>query len=260
MIERLERELARWEAQGRVATLWLRDDDATEDGPLLRRLLALADACAVPVAIAAIPGGLDPSLRFAIDAFVRVTVVQHGYAHRNHAPPGERHCELGGRDIRCVLDELESGRSVLANAFGERFAPILVPPWNRIDEALLPHLADAAFDGLSRFGARRARFAAAHLPQVNTHVDLVAWRGDRAFIGAEAALTGIVGHLAARRAGACDPDEPTGLLTHHGVLGGDALGFLRDVLEATARHRAARWLAVDEVFANAAAVTCARSA
>jgi hypothetical protein len=41
------------------ATLWWRDDDAERDSPQLRRLLAIARAHRVPIAIAAIQDGAD---------------------------------------------------------------------------------------------------------------------------------------------------------------------------------------------------------
>ena len=151
----LDRELDRWEALGRRATLWLRDDDACSDSPALRRLFAIAGEHAVPVTIAAIAATADSTLVDALGVCDEATVVQHGYAHRNHAPPGERSAELGdGRDVRARLDELYRGRARLAQAFRERFAPILVPPWNRAGDALLPHLAAGGVGGRTRVGPR----------------------------------------------------------------------------------------------------------
>ena len=255
----LDRELDRWEALGRRATLWLRDDDACSDSPALRRLFAIAGEHAVPVTIAAIAATADSTLVDALGVCDEATVVQHGYAHRNHAPPGERSAELGdGRDARARLDELYRGRARLAQAFRERFAPILVPPWNRAGDALLPHLAAAGFAGLSRFGPRATRDAAPGLAQVNAHVDPIAWRRDRAFIGADATLERMTAHLAARRSHACDPDEPTGLLTHHLVLADAAFDFVDELLRHVRLHRAAVWLGAAQAFAlqPAAVISC----
>ena len=44
----------------------------------------------------------------------------------------------------------------LEQAFGRRFAPVLVPPWNRIDEAVIERLPGAGFSGLSTFGPEAA--------------------------------------------------------------------------------------------------------
>jgi len=148
---------------------------------------------------------------------------------------------------------------VLAQAFGERFVPVLVPPWNRVGDALLPHLPAAGFAGLSCFGPRPSRDAAPGLAQVNAHVDPIAWRRHRAFIGADAALERIVAHLAARRAHACDADEPTGLLTHHLAFTGAAFDFVDDLLRHTRPRRAAVWLDAAHAFAlRPEALICCR--
>ena len=255
----LVRELDHWKALDRPATFWLRDDDACRDTPPLRRLFAIASARAVPITLAAIAASADSTLVDALAGCNEATLVQHGYAHRNHAPPGERSAELGdGRDVHARLDELCRGRARLAQAFGERFAPILVPPWNRAGDALLPHLPPAGFAGLSRFGPRATPDAAPDLPQVNAHVDPIGWHRARAFIGADAVLERMTAHLAARRLRACDADEPTGLLTHHLVFADAAFDFVDELLGRTRRHRAAVWLDAAQAFARkpAAVISC----
>ena len=245
----LDRELDHWEALGRRATLWLRDDDASADSPALRRLFAIASEHAVPLTLAAIAATADSTLVDALGVCDEASVVQHGYAHRNHAPAAQRSAELGdGRDLNVRLDELRRGRARLEQVFGERFLPILVPPWNRAGDALLPHLPAAGFAGLSRFGPRPARDAAPGLVQVNAHVDPIAWRRDRAFIGPDAALERIVTHLGARRAQACDADEPMGLLTHHLAFVGAAFDFVDELLRHTRLHHAAVWLDAAQAF------------
>ena len=255
----LERELDRWQAQRRQAAFWLRDDDACRDSPALRRLLAIAGEHAVPVAVAAIPASVDATLVDALTANDEATIVQHGYAHRNHALPGERSAELGdGGDLHARLDELVRGHERLASAFGARFTPILVPPWNRAGDGLLRHLAPAGFVGVSRFGPRAAPEAAPGLPQVNTHVDPIGWRRDRRFIGAGEALERLVAHLRARRENACDANEPTGLLTHHLAFDDAAWDFVDGLLNATRAHPAAAWLDVRHAFAapESVAISC----
>ena len=258
----LARELDAWNAQGRRATLWLRDDDACADSPALARLTKLVRKHAVPVAIAAIPAVLEATLVAALRDCREATVVQHGFAHRNHAAAGERSAELGdGRDVRVRVDELRGGRERLEGAFGNRFVPILVPPWNRAGETLLPQLRGAGFAGLSRFGARAAPEAAPGLPQTNAHVDPIAWRRDRGFIGSDAAFARVVLHLRARRESTCDADEPTGILTHHLAFDDGAWGFVDAVLDCTTRHPACAWLDARRAFTlDDAAATCARSA
>ena len=132
--DRLERELDAWAAERRQATLWWRDDDAVAATPSLDRLLRLSERHGIPVALAVIPALAEQGLADALAQVGPVTVLQHGFAHRNHAPPGMRALECGGAPpLGQVAAELRRGRDRLALLFGARFLPVLVPPWNRID-------------------------------------------------------------------------------------------------------------------------------
>lgn len=256
----LDAELDAWTALRRVATLWLRDDDACHDSPELRRLLAIAAAHQVPLALATIPALLDPGLPVGFADAGCVTIVQHGFAHANHAPPGERSAEFGAhRDPRTVHDELARGRDVLARVFASRFVPVLVPPWNRIADDLLPALNGLGFTGLSRFGPRKRDVPSPGVREVNAHVDPIAWRRDRRFIGAASVVERLVSQLRARREHACDTDEPTGLLTHHLVFDAAAWEFLDALFAHTRRHAAVQWQDVAHAF-GAARATSVRSA
>lgn len=208
--------------------------------------------------MATIPALLEESLVDRLRQAPAVTILQHGYAHRNHARPGERNWELGDhRPVETVVGELENGRAELARRFGARFVPVLVPPWNRIDARVVDRLSAAGFVGLSTFGPRTAAQPASALVQCNTHVDLIAWRRGRLFIGADAAIERLVAHLRARREATVDPVEPTGVLTHHLDLGRDAWEFLADLIARTNAHGAATWIAAATAFGP---VTSVRSA
>ncbi|HEX4885296.1 MAG TPA: polysaccharide deacetylase family protein [Casimicrobiaceae bacterium] len=249
----LAAELDRWRADGREATLWWRDDDAVAATPALARLLGLASQHAVPLALAVVPAGLDASLVEAVAGAATGAVVQHGYAHRNHAAAGAKACELGGaRRVDAAAAELAAGRQRLEAAFGPRFVPVVVPPWNRIDPALVPRLPALGYAGLSTFGARTAREAAPGVVRCNTHADPIRWREGRTFVGADAGLAQVAAHLAARRTGAADPDEPTGLLTHHLVFDDAAWTFVDVLLRSTSGHPSARWIDAREAFAISA--------
>jgi hypothetical protein len=247
--QRLDDELRAWQQAGRTARLWLRDDDAGSDSPALRRLLRIADTHRVPVCVAAIPDDADRSLVDVIGRAPLADVAQHGYAHRNHAPPGARSTELGAeRDVQMRIDELRLGRERLRELFAARFVPVLVPPWNRVGDDLVPHLARAGFAGLSRFGPRRAAEPAPGLHEVNAHVDPIAWRRDAAFVGDASALDRLVRHLSDRREGRCDADEPTGVLTHHLAFSDAAWRFLDALLARTCAHPAVEWCGVRSCF------------
>ena len=67
-------------------------------------------------------------------------------------------------------------------------------------------------------------------------------------MGTEVALKLALDHLADRRLGRADGDEPTGLLGHHLVHDDGAWEFIAAFIDATAGHEAARWLDLDTAF------------
>jgi hypothetical protein len=119
----------------------------------------------------------------------------------------------------------------------------LVPPWNRIAAALIPRLSDLGFAGLSTFTPRNAAEPAPGLWQINSHVDLIDWRNGRRFIGEVDAAARMAEVLGAQRLSATDPDEPTGLLSHHLVMPDEAWGFLSTLFALTNEHPGVRWCA-----------------
>jgi hypothetical protein len=239
-------ELARWREDRLVPTLWWRDDDAGEPSAALDRLLAEAGRSRLPLALAVIPALAGPALADRL-AGETAAVLQHGYAHVNHAPAGAKKAELGAdRPLAAVLEELRRGARRLARLFGARFRRILVPPWNRIDPEVAAALPAEGYAGLSTYRPRRGASAAPGLAVANTHVDIVDWQ-DRCFLGTESALRLTIDHLAARRDGLVDRTEATGLLTHHAVHGADAWTFVERWV-ATLAEGGARFLSADELF------------
>lgn len=240
----LQRELDRWAEAGQAATLWWRDDDAAAVTPALVRLLGLAEGHGLPLALAVVPARAEDGLPHVVRPHARACVLQHGYAHCNHAPAGGRACEFNpGRPLAEVRTELGRGRARLQTLFGARALAVLVPPWNRIDPALLVELPAQGLKGVSTFRARASAEPVVGLRQVNCHVDLIDWKG-RCFAGADKVLGELSEHLAARRTGSADAGEPTGVLTHHLALDEDGWAFLDELLRCTRSHPGARWVDV----------------
>jgi hypothetical protein len=227
-------------------TFWWRDDDAGRDHPRLAALLDLADARAVPVALAVVPSWLEDACAERVRRSPSTTVLQHGVAHADHAARPAKKVELGGAVDRGLLRrELERAGGHLAAAFAERFLPVLVPPWNRIAPDLVAALTGLGFSGLSVFGPRRPEQAAPGLRQVNTHLDLVAWReGGRPLTLAESTerLAGLVR--------ACS-DEPIGILSHHLLMDRAALAALDRLLALVQDHPRGRLAAAAALFGEA---------
>ncbi len=247
----LARELDAWAAAGRTASFWWRDDDATQTTQALDRLLALRAKAKAPLAIAVIPGRAQPDLAERLAREADVAVLQHGWLHLNHAPPGAPKAELGAhRPSAFVLGELSRGQLALDRLFGRAWLKVLVPPHNRIAPEVARGLPLAGYCGLSTYNARQSEIRG--LIQVNAHIDIMNWT-TRAFAGVENALTLALRHLGAKRTGSADADEPTGLLTHHLAHDGPAWDFTAAFLARVGAHPAARWSAVPALFPLAGA-------
>ena len=202
--------LDRAQDAGQPIRVWLRDDDAVSVTPALARLRELCTAYELPVLLAVIPAGADDALGHWVAETPAVHPCQHGYAHTNHAAAGRRACELGGdRPAATVMADLAAGRRRLQALFGARLSDILVPPWNRIDPGLIPHLPGLGFSALSVFGPPPDEPDG--IARLNADLDIIDWRNGR--VGRTE--DDLAGKLAALIAAHRPLSRPIGLLTHH---------------------------------------------
>ncbi len=223
---------ALWAAadRGHPATFWLRDDDASVPSARLETLLAMTGRHAVPVTLAVIPARSGQALADRLAGDPGISVAVHGWAHRNHAGPDEKKQELGPhRPVQTVLDDLARGLRHLQALHGSQFVPVLVPPWNRIHPDVVQGLSGLGYAALSVFGPEKP----APLRVLNTHVDLIDWRGSGRAKDGDTLLAEIV--LALRR------DAPVGLLTHHLIHDAGAWAAVERLLALTSGPGGARW-------------------
>ncbi|PSC04624.1 glycosyl transferase family 28 [Alsobacter soli] len=246
--DRLDRALARLHAAGLRLDVWWRDDDCVAPSPALDRLLALSARHSAPVALATIPATVEPALAPILARHRLACVLQHGYAHANHAPPEAKKQELGYAPTALVVAELEFGRERLEALFGERFLPILVPPWNRIAPDVTRELQRIGVRGLSTFKRRESAWAAPGVYVANTHLDPIDWRGSRGLADVAGLVCSLAAHAADLAEGRADPEEAYGLLTHHLVHDGWIWRFLEDLLGRLAVSPAARFVSAREAF------------
>jgi hypothetical protein len=240
-------ELDLWRDAGRTATLWWRDDDAVKPTRQLDRLIELSRR-GVPCGLAVVPLPAVTELAVQLLDEPFVEVLQHGYAHTNHAPPEVKSSEFGiQRDLDDRLADLAAGRDKLLHLFGHRFVPAFVPPWNRIGDDLLPHLAGLGYRGLSTFEPRKEAQPNGYT-QVNTHVDPIHWKQNKIFRGAEHSVKQMVGHLSRRRLGEVDAEEATGFLTHHLVHEEAMWDFMAELFDLLAGRPEVTWLAPSQLW------------
>lgn len=192
--------------------LWWRDDDTIEASTALDELLSLSDSLGVAVHLAVIPAHVNRSLAARLkdtDTFVMV----HGWAHENLAPVGHKKAEFGEWNPD-ASQKIKTGRARLDDLFADRFLPIFVPPWNRMDQKFTTDLVNLGFDAVSAFGPRGGDLPE-RLAQVNTHVDPIFWKGNRNLVDPDMLVQSTVRLLEDRLQGHTDAAEPLGYLTHH---------------------------------------------
>jgi hypothetical protein len=226
----LEEALAR-----RPAELWWRDDDAGTPSRPLERLLALSKDRRIPLSLAVVPREADAALFRLLHE--GVSVLQHGTDHRNRAAQGEKKTEYPPVEpLESALARIADGLAILKSLGRDRVLPVLAPPWNRLRKDALAKLPAIGIRGVSAYGPRASAEPVPGLRQVNTHVDIVAWRDGRRFVGEAEALALAVKSMSG--------DEPVGLLTHHAVHDAAAWEFLERLFSL----RDIRWLSAAEAF------------
>lgn len=247
--DRLAVELDAWATVGQVAEFWWRDDDAIDVTPALDRLLALRADLNLPLALAVIPANARPALATMLKGQNDIDILQHGYAHISHRPAGEKKAELGvDRDLWDIARELSDGRGRMLELFDSDWLDVMVPPWNRIDTPVANLLPGLGFHGLTTFNARAVTEEPGALTIVNTHVDIIDWVGTRGYAGDEVVLTAAIDHLAAKRTGAADPTEATGILTHHLAHDEACWGFIEKFGHLTASNSTVAWRRAVNLF------------
>ena len=244
-------ELDIWERSGKQARLWLRDDDAVEPTDALARLVSISGQADVPLLLCVVPETTSNALRDALAAEQHVRVAVHGFGHHNHAPAGEKAQELGPhRPVKDVLSELQRSRAKLQDLYGEQLSRILVPPWNRISPDVVAHLPQLGFAGLSTFGSTHEAKNVPGLDQLNTHLDIIDWKGTRGGRDPHWLASELAKLLQRSRGG---DEAPIGVLAHHLVHDELAWTFLEELFRLTAHHPAVSWQAADALIAQSEA-------
>ncbi|MCF6234001.1 MAG: polysaccharide deacetylase family protein [Rhodobacteraceae bacterium] len=241
-----DRELAQWASTGLTLPLWWRDDDATTTGAALDRLTGMAEVHGIRVHLAVIPKTATQGLAAYVSGSNHLIAAVHGWAHRNHAPSGEKKAEFGGhRRVAEMEQEVADGLDKLTGLFGARLSRMFVPPWNRISPQVVTGLQGLGLASLSTFTPRRAPLAAPGLAQINTHLDPVNWRAGRELVDPDSLIAGLVCQLKDRRLGRADNDEPYGILTHHLVHNEAIWGFTDALLSRLMAGPVRVWTALD---------------
>lgn len=295
---RLDQALTRLHAAGHQLPLWWRDDDAVMATPRLDQLLDLARRYHLPLALAVVPGlvvsgSTETSLVQRLNGFSpdgppdrpEVVILQHGWAHQNHAGSDAKKCEYPAtRDPEVCFAELSQGQTRLKTLFGSQFLPVLVPPWNRFASGLIPSLVAHGFIGLSGGPSgfpdsdRPSSGGAPPLRQAHTTIDPVDWASRRNPASSGTGLrplslrpvAAILDHMIAPIEAALAPQtpappfpqtampkiqmpqapflQPLGILTHHLIHEAALWAFLDQLFLRLTRHPAVRFVSARNLF------------
>ncbi len=241
----LERELDLWQSRGRKAVFWWRDDDARTEGAALDQLIDLSDRLRMPLALAVIPVGVEPSLERRLAGAKRVRVLQHGWDHTDHAPPGRPKSELSvTRAPTEVQAQLEDGRRRLAALFGDRFVPVLVPPFNEMSHHLADAVRRAGYDKVSVYGD----YPGLPLASRNIHLDIIDWPTGHA-AAPDVNIRRAIAALKLRRYGLLPQRLPIGVVSHHLVHDAPIWSLAEELLGRLVRHPAVQAPDVAQIFA-----------
>ena len=203
--------LARARAADLSVPIWWRDDDAIVPTPELDQLSELSERTRVPVHLAVISAHADRALASYLAGRPHLKALVHGWTHENQAEAGLKKSEFPTCD-QATIKRAQSGIDRLRNLIGPDLLPVFVPPWNRMDLKLVNDLKRMGYFGLSTFGPRSTSLS---LPQINTHIDPIFWRGHRGLVDPDLLIAQTVARMSARLEGREDGSEPLGYLTHH---------------------------------------------
>ena len=240
----LENELKAWMDEGKKVKLWWRDDDAADLTDSFKKLLDLITRGSPPIVIAAIPSQISSKTVTAINTMPNknIFVAQHGYSHSDNSSLGQKKIELGGEySLECIKLQLKIGRAILEKRFPKRFVPVLVPPWNRIDPEIIPHLSHLNYLAISAFGTEDPYVVEIGLKELNCHIDIINWRNRRRFLGQDNILSIVCQLLRKYRSQKKVHDLPIGLLSHHIRHDKYAWSFLEKFFDFTYGHPAVDW-------------------
>ncbi len=212
----LRTELQYWRKSGLELPIWWRDDDAIEPSQNLDKLNTLSDEVGVPVHLAIIPRNLKSELAPYLKVETSFVPVVHGWSHTDHQKGDGPKNEFGSdRSLTDRREEAEQGLKVLQARFGDRAAPMFVPPWNRSSEDFVAELPSLGYRAYSTCNPRLTANPVAGLTQINTHIDPLYWRPAKRLSDPSRLADKTWRLLRRRRRGKSDATEPFGLLTHH---------------------------------------------
>ena len=125
--------------------IWIRDDDVGQDDDKFLLLQKIFKDEGIPVTYAVIPGLISEK---HVTALADDYVIQHGWVHENHndMPKSEF---TTNRTFEQQLNDIQRGKQIMEQSFGENFRPVFAPPWHEMDDNTLQALTKVGFSTIS---------------------------------------------------------------------------------------------------------------
>lgn len=254
---------ARLERTGTPLSIWWRDDDLEAPSPALDAMLEALGAAGIAPAFAALPATVSPAAIAALDG-TEAVVFPHGWAHANHEPADRKKSEFGpARPAEIRLTEIARGWERVRDLAGDRAVGVFTPPWNRIEPALSDRLVETGVVGLSTYLAQLTDPTAAApsgLPRLETHVDLIDWRGGRMPLSADAVIARLLiwlnsgasadtaSPVGAKNQDKMPVDNPIGILSHHRDTPVEAWSGWAPIWRILQHHPGTEWVSPAEAL------------
>ena len=215
---------------------------------MLRRLFDTLEES--PLALAVIPRPADESLARAVEDTSTVTVTQHGWAHRNHAP---LQADVGAWELdpfrpgELVLADMARGKGRLEQLFGRRYHPVMVAPWNRVHPGLFAGLQRLGFVGVSAMGECHIHKPVKDFWRIDCRFDALRWKQGPRFAGWQRASHALLEILSGSGG-----DTVCGINIHHRVTDAEGWQFIALLNRVVSSHPGSRWAGPVELFGPSA--------
>ena len=266
----VHQELSLWQRHGLTASVWVRDDDATDVTEALNQLERIARRFSIQIGLAVIPTKVRQALITHLEPHSETFYPMcHGYTHADHGIEGHP-SEFGDdRPLAALAEEAQLASAAFRTHFGR--PPVFVPPYSRISPHLEKRLTQFGFKRLSNIPGktqrglaklhrsishlpRLPRYLAMPVPNVDIHIDVIDW-GAHSAKSSHQVASELLGELRMRRKGYIPPHTPIGVLTHHLVHDGLIWQSFEELLENLAAEPAVRLCGAADVIDNSGAAS-----
>ena len=206
--------------------LFFRADDVAVPGRQFSRMMDLFSTYGVPLSLAVVPAMLTRKRWQYLKGFEKKNPSrwcwhQHGWRHVNHETEGKKQ-EFGGvRTISEIQRDLVRGKNRLEQLMGDRFYPVLTPPWNRCSNGTLKLLKELGYAAVSRRRGSKTP-SLRGLPDYSVNVDLHTRKEKSPAAGWENLFAELYQALASNFCG---------IMIHHQMMNAAAFEFIEILLK-----------------------------